>query len=48
MSVKYNIHRNEITYVMFIEVYIMAIVWSFSMYVFILRYQYIMYICTDL
>ncbi len=47
MAVTYNICRNKMIDVMFIEVYIMTIVWLFRIYVFILRYQYIMYTYSD-
>ena len=47
MTVKYNIHRSKMTDVMFTEVYIMAIVWLLRIFMFILRYQYIMYTSTD-
>ncbi len=35
MAVTYNICRNEMTDVMFIEVYVMAIVWLLRIYMFI-------------
>ena len=48
MAVMYNVHRNEMTDGTFIEGYIMIIVWLLRIYMFIVRYHYIMCTCIDL